>query len=168
MTDVGMEFAEEDTMRGRYITFAVDRETYGIEIRYVTEIVGLQPISRLPEAPPHIKGVINLRGKIIPVIDMRLRFKKHTAEYTDRTCIVVVEVKELSAGLIVDEVAEVLGIGEGEIAPPPRLELGASNRYLSGIGKSKGEVKLLLNCEMLFTEEEAQELGDMQERSIAI
>lgn len=154
MTDTEMEFAE-DTMRGRYITFALGEETYGIAIRYVTEIVGLQPISKLPEVPEHIKGIINLRGKIIPVVDMRLKFKKEPAEYTDRTCIVVVEVQGFSAGLIVDEVSEVATIGDEDISPPPSQGSGAACRYLGGIGKVSGEVKLLLDCERLFHEEEA-------------
>lgn len=162
MTDVGMEFAEEDTMQGRFITFAVDGETYGLAIRNVTEIVGMQPISRLPDAPPHIKGIINLRGRIIPVIDMRLRFGKPIAGYSERTCIVVVEVRDTSAGLIVDEVAEVMAIEESEIAPPPDFERGGSSRCISGIGKVKGEVKLLLDCEALFNEEETQVLGEIR------
>ena len=157
---------QEDTLQGRYLLFAISEEVYGIEIRYVTEIIGMQPVSTLPEAPPHIKGVINLRGKIIPVIDMRVRFKKKQADYTDRTCIVVVETQEFSAGLIVDEVAEVLAIEDSEIAPPPKFEVGASARYIRGIGKVKDEVKLLIDCESLFTEEEVQEIEVIKEGGI--
>jgi len=152
----------EDTMHGRFITFAVDREMYGIEIRYVTEIVGIQPINNLPETPDHIKGVINLRGKIIPVVDMRLKFKKEPMEYNDRTCIIVIDTREITAGLIVDEVAEVLAIDDTDISPPPHRGTGASCRYLSGIGKVENEVKLLLNCEELFHEEEAHMLDDIR------
>lgn len=155
MTEEKMQFAEDDTMHGRYITFAVDREIYGIEIRYVTEIVGLQPISKLPEVPEHIKGIINLRGKIIPVVDMRLKFKKVPAEYNDRTCIIVIESGDISAGLIVDEVAEVIAIDDVDISPPPNRGSGANCRYLYGIGKVGGDVKLLLDCEALFCGEEA-------------
>ena len=144
---------QEDMQLGRYLLFAISNEVYGIEIRYVTEIIGMQPISTLPESPPHIKGVINLRGKIIPVIDMRVRFKKDEADYTDRTCIIVVDTQDFSAGLIVDEVAEVLTIDDSDIAPPPKLEMGESARYLGGIGKVKDDVKLLLDCEKLFEEE---------------
>jgi len=149
----------EDTMRGRFITFAVDSEMYGIEIRYVTEIVGIQPINSLPEAPDYIKGVINLRGKIIPVVDMRLKFRKEPAEYNDRTCIIVIDTEELSAGLIVDEVSEVLAIDDKDISPPPRMT-GATSRYLSGIGKVEKEVKLLLDCEALFDDSEADMLRE--------
>jgi len=144
----------EDTLTGRYLTFMLGEEVYGIEIRYVTEIIGIQPIHRLPEVSEHIKGVINLRGRIIPVIDMRLRFKKEELGYTDRTCIVVVEIGTASAGLIVDQVAEVLEIGD--IAPPPDLQLTRKSKAVQGIGKVDGEVKLLLDCQTLLTDEETK------------
>ena len=148
------EAQQEDTMRGRFITFAVDREMYGIEIRYVTEIVGIQPINRLPETPEHIKGIINLRGKIIPVVDMRLKFKREPAAYNDRTCIIVIDIQDISAGLIVDEVAEVVAIKDEDISPPPKRGTGANSRYLCGIGKAGDAVKLLLDCETLFNDSE--------------
>ena len=154
------EEQNEDTMRGRFITFAVDREMYGIEIKYVTEIVGIQPINSLPEAPEHIKGIINLRGKIIPVVDMRLKFKKEPMEYNDRTCIIVIDTKDISAGLIVDEVEEVIAIEDENISPPPKSGTGASCRYLSGIGKVGKEVKLLLDCRALFDDAESDMLRD--------
>ncbi len=157
---------QEDTLKGRYLLFAISDAVYGMEIRHVTEIIGMQPINKLPETPPHIKGVINLRGKIIPVIDMRIRFKKSEADFTDRTCIVVVETRYFSAGLIVDEVAEVLTIDDSDIAPPPQFEVGASARYISGIGKVNDEVKLLIDCASLFTEEEAQEIEGIEERGL--
>ncbi len=128
-------FVEEDTMHGRYITFAIDEGTYGIGIRYVKEIVGVQPISRLPEVPEHIKGIINLRGRIIPVVDMRLKFKREPAEYTDRTCILVIDTQEVYAGLIVDEVSEVLTIDDNDVSPPPNCGTGTECRYLCGVGK---------------------------------
>lgn len=155
MNQEELELAEEDTMHGRFITFAVDQEMYGIEIRYVTEIVGLQPISALPEVPKHIKGVINLRGKIIPVVDMRLKFKKEPAEYTDRTCILVIDAQEISAGLIVDEVSEVITIDDKDISLPPSCGAGAGCRYIAGIGKVGSEVKLLIDCGTLFNDGEA-------------
>lgn len=115
---------EEDTMLGQYLDFSVDREVYGIGIRYVTEIIGMQPVSTIPEAPEYIKGIINLRGKIIPVIDMRLKFKKEPAGYTDRTCIIVMELEGKSAGLIVDSVSEVMTMSDENIAAPPELGKG--------------------------------------------
>ena len=157
------EEQQEDTMRGRFITFTVDEEMYGIEIRYVTEIVGIQPINRLPETPEHIKGIINLRGKIIPVVDMRLKFKREPAAYNDRTCIIVIDIQDISAGLIVDEVAEVIAIDDESISPPPERETGANSRYLSGIGTVGDAVKLLLDCEKLFSGEEATVLEHNKE-----
>lgn len=141
---------EEDTMLGQYLTFSVDREVYGISIRNVTEIIGIQPVSTLPEAPEYIKGIINLRGKIIPVIDMRIKLKKEPAEYTDRTCIIVVELEEKLAGLIVDSVAEVMSIKDENITAPPELGKNTSSRFISGIGKVDGNVKLLVKLEALL------------------
>ena len=140
----------EDTLSGRFLTFILGEEVFGIEIRYVTEIIGIQPIHRLPETAEYIKGIINLRGKIIPVVDMRLRFGKNETPYTDRTCIVVVETKHLAAGLIVDQVSEVMVIEESNIVPPPDVQPPDTRRYISGIGKVGTEVKLLIDCEKLF------------------
>jgi purine-binding chemotaxis protein CheW len=145
----------EDTQHGRYLMFALGDEEFGIEISYVTEIIGMQPISSLPEVPEYIRGIVNLRGKIIPVIDMRLKFRKDAVAYNDRTCIIVVDTGAFAVGLIVDSVAEVLALGDSQIVPPPDARTGIQNRYLKGIGKAEGRVKLLLDCEMLFTEEEA-------------
>jgi purine-binding chemotaxis protein CheW len=150
---------EEDTMRGRFLTFAVGEEIFGIEIRYVTEIIGIQPINCLPEVPEYIKGIINLRGKIIPVIDMRLKLKKAEQDYTDRTCIVVVETGENSAGLIVDRVSEVMVIQDENIVPPPNLRSDTGSRYLSGIGKVDGGVVLFLDCELLFRDTKIKDIN---------
>ena len=152
---------QEDTQHGRFLTFALGEEVFGVEIKYVTEIIGLQPITILPEVPEYIKGIINLRGKIIPVIDMRLKFKKNAVEYNDRTCIIVIETKELSIGLIVDNVAEVLSIDDDHIVPPPDQRTGIKNRYIKNIGKVGNDVKLLLDCEKLFNEDETQILCDV-------
>lgn len=143
---------QEDTQHGRYLTFALGREIYGIEIRFVTEIIGIQPITVLPQVPDYIKGIINVRGKIIPIIDMRLKFKKEAMPYNDRTCIIVIDTGEVCVGLIVDNVAEVLSIDDEHIVPPP--DTGKQNRYISGIGKAGDDVKLLLDCEKLLIEEQ--------------
>ncbi len=152
---------EEDTQKGRFLTFALGKETYGIEITYVTEIIGIQEITELPELPEYIKGIINLRGKIIPVMDVRLRFRKEFREYNDRTCIIVVDIKEVAIGLIVDSVAEVLTILEQDIAPPPQLS-GKSNKYIKNIGKAGNDVKMLLDCEMLLADNELEDLIEVQ------
>ena len=145
---------EEDTQHGRYLTFNLGEEVFGLEIRYVTEIIGMQPITKIPEVASYIKGIINLRGKIIPVIDMRLKFGKEPAEYDDRTCIVVIDTQELIVGLIVDKVSEVMTIDDLNIVPPPDHRTGIRSRYIQGIGKVDDSVKLLLDCSMLLDGEE--------------
>ena len=148
-------YEEEDTQKGKFLTFSLGTESYGIEILYVTEIVGIQPITEVPELPEYIKGIINLRGKIIPVMDVRLRFKKAPVDYGDRTCIVVVDIKDISIGMIVDTVAEVLSIPEQEIVPPPELNK-EGKKYIKGIGKTGGAVILILDCEKLLDEDEVE------------
>jgi purine-binding chemotaxis protein CheW len=152
---------EEDTQKGKFLTFILGAESYGIEIRYVTEIIGIQPVTEVPELPDYIRGIINLRGKIIPVMDVRLRFKKPFREYNDRTCVIVVDISEISIGLIVDSVSEVITINEGEIVPPPEVSKGLSNRYIKGIGKVGNDVKLILDCNKLLNEDEIANLNDV-------
>lgn len=151
----------EDTQKGKFLTFFVGREAYGIEIKFVTEIIGIQDITEVPELPAYARGIINLRGKIIPVIDVRLRFKKEPKEYNDRTCIVVIDIKETSVGLIVDNVAEVINIEDSNIVPPPDIKTGFNNRYVRGIGKVGKEVKLLLNCDKLLNDDEMESLNSI-------
>lgn len=151
---------EEDTMKGKYLTFVIGNEAYGIEIRYVTEIIGIQPITEIPELPDYIKGIVNLRGKIIPVMDVRLRFKKPYRDYNDRTCIIVIDITDISIGLIVDSVAEVISIPEQEIVNPPDFSKG-NNRFIKGIGKAGAEVKLLLDCDKLLNNEVLENLNNI-------
>ncbi len=148
----------DDTQHGRYLMFALGNEDFGIEIKYVTEIIGMQPIMVLPEVPEYFKGVINLRGKIIPVIDIRLKFKKEPIDYTDRTCIIVIDTEDLCVGLIVDNVAEVVGIDDQNVVPPPTIHTGLFNKYMQGIGKLGDRISLLLDCKKLFLDEEIQML----------
>lgn len=150
---------EEDTQKDRYLTFALGKECYGIEIRYVTEIIGIQTITQIPELPEYVKGIINLRGKIIPVIDVRIRFKNEPKEYNDRTCIIVVDIEDISIGLIVDNVNEVLTIPEQDTVDPPQVNKNAANRYIKKIGKSGNTVKLLLDCEKLLTEDDLEDIN---------
>nr|WP_319487213.1 chemotaxis protein CheW [uncultured Caproiciproducens sp.] len=153
---------EQDTQHGKFLTFALSEEIYGIEICFVTEIVGVQKISVLPGSPTYIKGVINLRGKIIPVADMRLRFRKEVVPYTARTCIVVVDIQNYTVGLIVDEVREVAMIPDECIAPPPSTKIGYRNRFIKGIGKVGDAVQLLLDCEQIFKEDEVEILNKIE------
>lgn len=149
---------EEDTQKGKYLTFSLGKEDYGIEIRFVTEIIGIQPITEIPELPPYVKGIINLRGKIIPVIDVRTRFNKPLIEYNDRTCIIVIDINETSIGLIVDTVSEVISISDNEIVDPPDSRTGFQSRYIRGIGKVGEAVKLLLDCEKLLNDNELEDV----------
>lgn len=141
----------EDTQKDKYLTFELEEQFYGIEIRHVTEIISIQTISEVPDLPPYMKGIINLRGKIIPVMDARIRFGKPVRAYNDRTCMIVIEWRGLSVGLIVDRVSEVLTIPEKEVVPPPEVGWGG-NKYIQGIGKSGESVKLLLDCAKLLNE----------------
>jgi len=162
MTDTleNIEEIVEDTQKGRYLTFSLDRETYGIEIRYVTEIIGIQTITEIPELPDYVKGIINLRGKIIPVMDVRLRFRKEPKEYNDRTCIIVIDINNVTIGLIVDSVSEVLTIPDQDIVEPPQMSKGYNNRYIKNIGKVGNDVKLLLDCDKLLSEDELESISE--------
>ena len=151
----------EDAQKDKYLLFALGNEEYGIAIRYVTEIIGLQTITAIPELPAYVKGIVNLRGKIIPVIDMRLRFKKEARQYTNRTCTIVIRVKAVAVGLIVDAVAEVLPIAAENIVPPPLLGDGYRHRFIQGIGKVGNQVKLLLECERLLDGAELEKLNSI-------
>jgi purine-binding chemotaxis protein CheW len=144
---------EEDTQKDKFLTFTIGRETYGIDILFVTEIIGMQPITVLPELPDYMKGLINLRGRIIPVMDVRLRFKQAARDYNERTCIIIVNSGVINLGLIVDAVAEVITIPEQNVVAPPSLQGGTANRYIKAIGKVDDQVKLLLDCEQLLTAE---------------
>lgn len=159
MYEENLEF-EEDTQKSRYLTFSIGKETYGVEIKYVIEIIGIQTITEIPELPEYIKGIINLRGKIIPVMDVRLRFKKEPIEYNDRTCVIIVDINGTSIGLIVDKVAEVIIIPDQDIVEPPQMNKGTKNRYIKNMGKVGDDVKLLLDCEKLLTEDELEELNE--------
>lgn len=149
---------EEDTQRGKYLTFPLGNEVFGIEISFVTEIIGIQSITYVPEVPAYVKGIINLRGKIIPVIDIRLKFKKDVIPYDDRTCIIVIDIKDTSIGLIVDCVSEVIDINDDHIVPPPTYKTGFQNKFIKGIGKVGDDIKLLLDCEKIVTDGDTEML----------
>lgn len=146
---------DEDTQKGKYLTFPLGKEIFGIEIDHVTEIIGIQAITFVPEVPNYVKGIINLRGKIIPVIDIRAKFKKPEVEYNDRTCIIVVEIDDISIGFIVDCVLEVIDISDDNIIPPPSYKKGYQNKFIKGIGKVGDEIKLLLDCEKIIMDDDS-------------
>jgi len=147
---------EEDTLKGKFLTFHLSREDYGIEIRYVTEIIGIQRITEVPDMPGYVKGVINLRGKVIPVMDVRIRFGLAARDYDDRTCIIVVDIGGKSVGLVVDKVNEVADITDAQIEPPPH---GSSSSYVQGMGKFGDEVKILLDVQKLLCEYELAQVA---------
>jgi len=150
---------DDDAMKDRYLTFRVGDEVYGIEIAYVTEIVGMQKITEVPDMPNFVRGVINLRGQVIPVIDVRARFHMEDRTYDDRTCVVVIQLNETSIGLVVDTVNEVMDIPADQVSPPPKLGQGEGNRYIRGMGKVGDEVKILLDAGKLLFDNELESLG---------
>lgn len=152
---------EEDTQKDKYLIFTIDKEEYGIGIKYILEIISIQKITRVPELVDYIKGIINLRGKIIPVMDVRLRFKKMPIEYDDRTCIIVVDVDGLTVGLIVDRVSEVVTIPEDQVVLPPITTKSARNKYINGIGKIGEDVRLLIECSKLLNNEDKETIKDL-------
>lgn len=154
---------EEDTQKGKFLTFTMGEDCYGIEINHVREIIGIQPITQVPDQPEYLRGIINLRGKIIPVMDIRLRFGKTFRDYNDRTCIIVVDIENISLGLIVDGVSEVLSIPDTEIVAPPEMNKGGNN-FIKGIGKVGAEVKLLLDCKTLLVKASWDESDQLDEK----
>lgn len=149
----------EDTQEDKYLTFVLNREEYGIEIKHVIEIIGIQNITSVPDMPSYIKGVINLRGKVIPVMDVRMRFSISEQAYNERTCIIVITVNEQLVGLIVDEVSEVLDIPKSSVEPPPKVSRGAGNKFVHGMGKVGDAVKILLNADKLLFEEDLEKIA---------
>ena len=150
--------ADNDSQKDKYVTFKSGNEYFGIKV--------YQEITEIPETEEYIKGLINLRGKIIPVIDVRIRFKQEPFEYNDRTCIIVLNVKELVVGLIVEKIAEVVEITEGNILPNPKIGKAdrSQNKYVYGIGQVGDEVKLLLDPERLLNDEDTaliEQVNDM-------
>lgn len=144
-----LRFDHDTDQQDRYLTFALATEEYGIEIRFVTEIVGLQKITEVPDMPDFIRGVINLRGKVIPVMDMRSRFRKEPMGYHERTCIIVVDIQDKTVGLVVDKVNDVVDIPQAQIAPPPSGGKGKEG-YIQGLGKIGDQVKILLDVDRLL------------------
>jgi purine-binding chemotaxis protein CheW len=143
---------------GKYLTFSLSGEQYGIGILKIKEIIGMMAITKVPRTPPYVKGVINLRGKVIPVIDLRVRFNMEENEYDDRTCIVVVEIQshgiEMVIGIVVDSVSEVLNIKSEEIEETPEFGMSLNTEYILGMATIEGGVKILLDIDAVLSSEE--------------
>ena len=145
-----------DTMENLYIIFFIDGKEYGIEIRYLIEIIAFQSITFIPNLPNYVKGVINLRGKIIPVLDVRLRFGIAPLDYTENTCILILNFNNLNAGLIVDGVKEVLKIPRESIEPSPGFEEADMERFVDSIGKSGDTLKILIDLNKFIHEKDVK------------
>jgi purine-binding chemotaxis protein CheW len=143
---------------GKFLTFYLEGEEYGIEILKVQEIIGLLPITRVPNTPEFVRGVINLRGRVIPTLDLRTKLGMNAAEATEQSCIVVVQVRGGQFGMIVDRVSEVLDIDDGDIEDAPHLGSDVETEFLLGIAKSGGRVRLLLDIERVLPHAEAWNL----------
>lgn len=143
---------------GKYLTFSLAEEEYGIGILQVKEIIGMMPITSVPRTPDFVKGVVNLRGKVIPVIDLRLRFSMEEVDYTERTCIIVVETTGSSGdtvmGIVVDSVSEVLNIKGESIEPAPAFGTSLNTDYILGMAKLEGGVKILLEIDKVLSTQE--------------
>jgi purine-binding chemotaxis protein CheW len=158
--------ARADARAGKYLTFQLANEEFGVGVLKVREIMGILDITAVPQTPDHVKGVINLRGKVIPVIDLRLKFGLPGAEYTQRTCIIVVaQVKAESGailmGVIVDGVSEVLSLTAAEIEDTPNFGGNAAGQYLLGMAKVKGKVKILLDIDQVLSTQDLRGLSEM-------
>ena len=147
---------------GKYLTFALSGEEYGISILKVKEIIGIMAITPVPQTPGYVKGVINLRGKVIPVIDLRAKFAMESIAYTERTCIIVVEIssgeRKILMGIIVDSVSEVLNIKPGEIADTPTFGAKVDTSYILGMAKMGTGVKILLDIDRVLSNQEFQDV----------
>jgi purine-binding chemotaxis protein CheW len=154
-----------DPRAGKYLTFSLGKEEFGIQVLRVKEIMGIQDITAVPGTPAHLKGVLNLRGKIIPVVDLRLKFAFPDAPFTQTTCIVVVQVVQegepAMIGLIVDGVSEVLNLASAEIEDAPDFGEGVDTPFVLGIAKFKGTVKILLKIEDVLTLQELRGLSNL-------
>jgi len=147
---------------GKYLTFSLANEEYGIGILKIREIIGMMPITSVPRTPEFVKGVINLRGKVIPVMDLRLKFGMEAIDYTDRTCIIVVEIGSqvgtVEIGTIVDSVSEVLNVGGNDIEETPSFGTKLDTDYILGMAKMEGGVKILLDIDRVLSTEEIADL----------
>jgi len=149
--------------KGKYLTFSMAGEEYGIGILKIKEIIGMMPITTVPQTPGFVKGVINLRGKVIPVIDLRLRFGLAEKAYNERTCIIVVEIGGQAGtvliGIVVDSVSEVLNIQAEDIENTPAFGASIETAYILGMAKMNGDVKILLDIDKVLNEQEIAALG---------
>ena len=160
---IDQEVKSTNNRQGKYLTFSLAEEEYGIGILKIKEIIGMMPITTVPQTPDFIKGVINLRGKVIPVTDLRIRFGIDPGDYTERTCIIVVEIEReiatLQIGIVVDSVSEVLNITDKDVEDTPTFGIKLKTDYILGMAKIDGGVKILLDIDRVLNAEEMAELA---------
>lgn len=154
--------ARADARAGKYLIFHLGEEEFGIQVQKVREIMGVQDITQVPQTPPHVKGVINLRGKVIPVVDLRLKFDMPAVDYTQRTCIIVAQVAgergAIQMGIVVDGVVEVLNVAGADVEDTPSFGKEVEIPYVMGLAKLKGKVKILLDIDLVMTARELARL----------
>jgi len=153
------DIEKKKTAGGKFLTFFLGKEEYGIEILKVHEIIGIVPITAVPRTPAYLSGIINLRGKIIPVMDIRSKFEMTKVKQTEQTCIIIVQAQGIQAGIIVDRVSEVLNIVSEYIENPPSFGAGVNTEYILGIGKSDEKIKLLLDLDKIITDNDITHLN---------
>ncbi|MCL2056516.1 MAG: chemotaxis protein CheW [Oscillospiraceae bacterium] len=141
---------QEDTMAGQYLAINLDDQQFGIPIEYITDIIQVQPITKVPNCPEFITGITNLRGKVIPIMDLRLRFGKAPQEFTDRTCIIVLEDEGAAVGMIVDSVSVVLNLDDDQISPPPTFHQALDAKFIQGVNRSESGVTLIMDCKTVL------------------
>ncbi len=144
---------------GKYLTFGLAKEDYGLEILKVREIIGMMDITPVPLTPEYFRGVINLRGKVIPVVDLRMKFGMESIEQTPNTCIIVVDVSGVEMGVVVDRVSEVLDIVSEDIEDAPSFGADVDTEYIRGIGKTGGRVTILLDIDGVISSEEIEAIS---------
>lgn len=159
----GTATATATSRGGKYLTFVLGDEEYGIEILKVREIMGVIGVTAIPQAPDYVKGIINLRGRVIPIIDLRLKFVMPPRDYDKETCFIVVDVKDRLIGIAVDTVSEVLDINEGDIDDSPSFGGTLDTKFILGIGKIKEKVVILLNVEKVLSIDEFEALNQLEE-----
>ena len=153
--EIGLDaYSEKDSQKGKYLTFILGDEVYAVEIQRVREIISILPITTIPELPVSVKGIINLRGEVIPVMDVRIRFRKETVEYDLKTCIVIINVNDISLGLIVDSVCEVLNIEPDKVLPNPNTGGNMENSCIKAIAIIEDQIRLIIACDKLLDYEE--------------
>jgi len=152
---------ETSSVEGKFLTFVLGEEIYGIEILKAREIIGLMDITTVPQTPDYMKGVINLRGKVIPVIDLRMKFSMQEEAHTQETCVIVVEVNSTSIGIIVDSVSEVSDIGGGEIENAPKFGQNIDTSFIMGLGKVKDKIIILLDIDAVLSSAELEMVEEL-------